>query len=469
MVIYDSVKKTKVLLEPIKENEVSIYVCGPTVYDDAHLGHARSALAFDLLKKVLVEIGYSVTLVKNFTDIDDKIINKVKETNKSLEDLTTFYIKRYKDEMHAIYVDDADIEPKATTSMDSITEFIQALLSKGYAYKTTNGIYFDTFKDNKYLSISHRNIDEDSMKSRINEDSDKKNVKDFALWKAQKSDEVYFDSPFGQGRPGWHIECSAMIKEYLANNSGDFQIDIHAGGMDLLFPHHENEAAQTRMCSNQEIAKYWMHNGFVTINGEKMSKSLNNSFFLKDVLKSYHGEIVRFYLISTHYRQNIDFNETDLLNSKKRLDKMYRLKKRVNDIPFSNQTPNNNFRDRFLNALSDDLNISVALSIIDEMTNSTNEGLDKNPKDKELKQSIISNLNLINKTIGILNLSANEYFQLGVSEDLKEEIESLIELRLKAKANKDFNKADKIRAILLDKNIQLMDTAAGTLWEKIDL
>lgn len=467
MVIYDSVKKKKVLFKPIKKNEVSIYICGPTVYDDAHLGHARSALVFDLLRRVLKNLGFNVVFVKNFTDIDDKIINKIKESKKSLKELTTHYISRYKNDMRQLYIQEADIEPKATESIDEIINFIQTLIDKNCAYQTKNGVYFDTSKDDKYLTISHRYIDESNMQSRLEEDVNKKNSKDFALWKVSDDTEISYPSPFGNGRPGWHIECSAMINKYLANKDGDFQIDIHAGGSDLLFPHHENEAAQTRKCTNQEIAKYWMHNGFVTIDGEKMSKSLGNSFFLKDILKIYHGEIIRFYLLSTHYRSNIDFNDKDLLTCKKRLDKFYRLKKRLNNILPSSQ-PNSSFKDNILQALSDDLNISVALSHVDEMINHANIYLDKNKKDEVYMQEISANINFIQSIIGIGNLNHVFYFQLGIDNKLKEDIKNLIQQRMQAKQNKDYKKADAIRDMLLLKNIQLMDTPNGTEWERIE-
>ncbi|MFV0480913.1 MAG: cysteine--tRNA ligase [Campylobacteraceae bacterium] len=466
MFIYDSQKKQKVLFEPIKQGEVSIYVCGPTVYDDAHLGHARSAIAFDLLRRVLMANSLHVTFVKNFTDIDDKIINKMKESGKSLEEITSFYINRYKEDMHALYIDDADIEPKATESLNAIIGFVEKLLENKNAYQTSSGVYFDTSKDDKYLSLSHRNIDESDLRARVEGDLEKKNPKDFALWKLQKDDELFYPSPFGNGRPGWHIECSAMIKEHLAHKSGDFQIDIHAGGADLLFPHHENEAAQTRKCSNQEIAKYWMHNGFVTINGEKMSKSLGNSFFLKDVLKAYHGEIIRYYLLSTHYRSNIDFNELDLLSSKKRLDKIYRLKKRLEGILVLHV--DEKFKDELLGALDDDLNISVGLAVIDEMINSANDLLDKNPKDKAFKGITLANLNFVQEVLGVGNLSAKEYFQLGIDEEFKKEIEELIIQRNTAKKEKNYKKADEIRDYLLNKNIQLLDTPNGVEWEKVD-
>jgi cysteinyl-tRNA synthetase len=463
MIIYDSVQRQKVQFVPIQENRVKIYVCGPTVYDDAHLGHARSAIAFDLLRRTFVALGYKVVFVKNFTDIDDKIIKKMQESNKTLEEITSFYIQRYKEEMHQIGVQDADIEPKATESIDEIISFINVLLEKGIAYKTDESIYFNTSKDNHYLSLSHMNIEEG--KARVQEDEQKKDQKDFALWKFAKPNEPVYEANFGNGRPGWHIECSCMIEKYMKND-GKYQIDIHAGGADLLFPHHENEAAQTRCKSDQELAKYWMHNGFVTINGEKMSKSLGNSFFLKDALQSYDGEIIRFYLLSTHYRANFNFSEEDLLVSKKRLDKLYRLKKRVYEGKKS--AVNKEFKKALLDALSEDLNISKTLSILDEMIIKANEALDKNPKDKNTKFEINANLLYLEELLGIGYKNPFEYFQIGIDANVKKQIESLIEQRNIAKKEKDFAKADEIRELLTCKGILLMDTPQGTLWEKAE-
>jgi len=466
MYIYDSVSKKKVLFEPIVKGKAKVYVCGPTVYDDAHLGHARSSIAFDLLRRTLVGLGYEVTFVKNFTDIDDKIIKKMQESGKSLEEITNFYIKRYKDEMHKLGVSDADIEPKATQTIDEIVDFVQDLLDKSIAYRLDDGIYFDTTKDEKYLSISHMQIDTENLQSRVCPMSQKKNPKDFALWKYSKAGEPTYKAPFGDGRPGWHIECSCMIKKHIAYSNSPFQIDIHGGGMDLLFPHHENEATQTRCQSNQELAKYWMHNGFVTINGEKMSKSLGNSFFLKDALNIYDGEVLRFYLISTHYRANFNFSEEDLLISKKRLDKLYRLKKRVYGSKVS--TVQKSFKQDLLDGLGDDLNISKALSVIDEMISSSNEKLDNDSKNKSLKFEINANIEYLHKTLGIGHKNPYEYFQLGISEDEKQTINSLIKQRDEAKKAKLYAKADEIREKLSNMKIQLMDTADGTVWEKID-
>ncbi len=468
MVIYDSVQKKRLPFEPLKEGHVSIYVCGPTVYDDAHLGHARSAIAFDLLRRVFKALDYQVTFVKNFTDIDDKIIAKMKQSGDSLEDITSLYIERYKDDMRVLHVKDADIEPKATECVGEIIDFITSLMALDVGYIAEDGVYFDTSKDEKYLCLSGRIHEEDASLSRVEQKESKRDQKDFALWKFSKEpNEPSYPAPFGRGRPGWHIECSAMIEKYLASKEGAYQIDIHAGGADLLFPHHENEAAQTRCRGHhQELAKYWMHNGFVTINGEKMSKSLGNSFFLKDALKHYDGEVLRFYLLSTHYRANFNFSEEDLLMSKKRLDKVYRLKKRLIDIVPS--IMDTHFQTSMLDALSDDLNISKALAVLDEMINTANEFIDANPKDKSYKASVCANLVWIEALLGVGLHSPLSYFQMGVSEMERNEIESLILKRAEAKKAKNFSTADAIRAELEHKNIQLMDTANGTQWERVN-
>ncbi len=459
---YDTSKKTKVEFVSLKPNIAKIYVCGPTVYDNSHLGHARSAIAFDLLHRVLKVNGYEVVFAKNFTDIDDKIIKKMKEEGKSLEEITTFYIKNYKNDMEILNILPNSFEPKATENLDAMKEMIENLLSKDIAYKTDDSVYFDVSKDKNYGSLSNQASDENSQ-ARVEINNQKRNSSDFALWKFEKASDVSFASNFGAGRPGWHIECSAMIEKHLAYKDEPFQIDIHCGGADLLFPHHENEASQTRCASGQNLAKYWMHNGFVNINGEKMSKSLGNSFFLKDVLKSYSGEVVRFYLLSSSYRANINFNEEDLLASKKRLDKLYRVKKRVYEVTASKV--NEKFENTLLEALNDDLNTSLALSFIDEFINSSNDSLDKNPKDKSLKQEIVANIEFIEKVLGFGGSDAFSYFQFGVSLELKKRIEDLISKRAEAKKDKDFEKADSIRDELSAMNISIMDTALGVVWE----
>ena len=462
--IYDSVKKEKVLFESIEEKKVKIYVCGPTVYDDSHLGHARSAIAFDLLHRVLKMNAYEVTMTKNFTDIDDKIIKKMYETSRTLEDITSEYINTYKVDMKSLNVLDNTIEPKATQNLEVMKEMINKLISKDVAYIISNGVYFDTSKDNIYGSISNRASDENSQ-ARVETNKEKRNSADFVLWKFAKEEDVIFEANFGAGRPGWHIECSAMIEKHLAYKDSPYQIDIHGGGADLLFPHHENEASQTRCSSNQEIAKYWMHNGFVNIDGEKMSKSLGNSFFLKDVLKSYSGEVIRFYLLTTHYRTDFNFNEEDLLSSKKRLDKLYRIKKRV--YGGTSSTVNKEFKERMMISLNDDINTSKALSAIDEMISNTNDKLDINPKDKVLKKELLANIEFISEILGIGSFDAYSYFQFGISNEEKTKIETLIEKRTKAKKAKDFEAADKVRDEITALGILLMDTPSGVVWEKV--
>ncbi len=464
MYIYDSVKKEKVKFIPIKDKEVNIYVCGPTVYDDAHLGHARSALTFDLLTRTLRALGYKVTLAKNFTDIDDKIINKMKETKKSLKEITTYYINRYLEDMGALNVKRADIEPKATQSIDAIEEMVLSLLNRGCAYKTKSGdIYFDTSKDKRYGTI-FKKVSLDESIARVTHKEEKKDPRDFALWKAFKADDIiYFDSKLGKGRPGWHIECSAMIKKHFQGDK-EYNIDIHGGGADLIFPHHENEAAQTRCSINKEIAKYWMHNGFVKIDGEKMSKSLGNSFFIKDALKVYDGELIRYYLIGVHYRSDFNFNEIDLLQAKKRLDKLYRLKKRLYLI--EPKEADEEFKKELLEAMSDDLNVSKAFAIIDSMINRANEILDQNSKSVK-KGVILGNIKFIEELLGIGTKDPFKWFQQGVSKEEKKEIEELIEKRALAKKEKNFALADEIRDRLKEKGIILMDTPNGTKWEKI--
>jgi cysteinyl-tRNA synthetase len=481
MHIYDSVQKTKLPFEPIKEGEASIYVCGPTVYDDAHLGHARSSLAFDLLSRTLKAENYKVTMGKNFTDIDDKIIKKVEETGKSMSEITSFYIDRYVEEMAALGVQRADIEPKATESLQAIENMIQKLIDKDIAYVISTGdVYFDTSKDAHYGDISHQVGEDDDNQSRVEHTTEKRNPKDFALWKACKgSDDICFDTAFSSGRPGWHIECSAMIEKHFTG-SDEYSIDIHGGGADLLFPHHENEAAQSRCTTGHELAKYWMHNGFVQIDGEKMSKSLGNSFFLKDALKVYDGEVLRYYLNSVHYRNDFNFNEEDLLNAKKRLDKLYRLKKRVS--PGKGSAVNKEFKNALLSAMSDDLNISTALAVIDEMIANTNDSFDKEAKNKPLKGSAskplngasykalkketLANIEFIDTLLGFGGQEPFTYFQIGISEEEKAKIETLITQRSEAKKEKNFERSDAIRDELISMGISIMDTPDGTVWEK---
>ena len=472
MVIYDSLSKKKLPFKPISEGLARIYACGPTVYDDAHLGHAKSAVSFDLLRRVLQAEGYEVKFARNFTDIDDKILKKMAETGKSLGEITELYTRRYLQDMSALNVADANISPKATENIAAICELISSLLQKGFAYEIAgDGIYFDTRKDGDYLSLSGKKEGAGKNIARVASNDAKHDEKDFVLW---KFDENWFDSPFGKGRPGWHSECVAMILAHLDSGDPQFCIDIHAGGADLLFPHHENEAAQCRCARHRALSKYWLHNGFIQVNNEKMSKSLGNSFFVGDALKIAPGEALRFYLLSSHYRANFNYSATDLLASKKRLDKIYRLKKRVRDVlaPAAGQNSASElpaaevkFRSEMMEFLSDDLNTSGALAVLDSFVASANEALDRAPKDKALKALIAANLEFAKQTLGILYEDETEYFRFGVSEQQRAQIEDLIKLRAQAKAEKDFVSADAIRARLTDMKIEVMDTPSGTVWE----
>lgn len=465
MHIYDSVKKTKLKFEPLIEGKVSLYVCGPTVYDDAHLGHAKSALVFDLLRRVLEALGYDVFFARNITDIDDKIINKARDTGLSTSEIAARYSISYHRDMAAIGVLPPTLEPKATESIDAMAEMIQKLLDKKHAYSISNGdIYFDTASDKSYMSLSNRQSNENI--SRVEKVSEKRNEGDFALWKAVHDGSVSFDSPFGPGRPGWHLECSAMIERYVASGNGKYAIDIHGGGADLLFPHHENEAAQTRCATDHELAAYWMHNGFVNVGGEKMSKSLGNSFFLKDALKAYNGEVLRFYLLSTHYRGDFNFNEEDLIASKRRLDRLYRLKKRL--FGMNSEAVETEFKTALLDALKDDLNVSKAYALIDELTTTANEILDANPKDKAYRQDLLSSLSVIESVLGFGGQNPFEYFQFGLNEADKIKIDRLITQRSEAKKAKDFAASDAIRDELIAMGVAIMDTPAGTFWEMRD-
>lgn len=384
--------------------------------------------------------------------------------------------------MDALGVMRADIEPKATESLAEISQMIDSLLQQGFAYKAENNdIYLSIEKDKSYGIVAKRTGDS-LTHSRIESAKDKLRSHDFALWKgAKEQDEIAYESPFGRGRPGWHIECSAMIEKHLAYQDEDFAIDIHAGGADLLFPHHENEASQTRCATGREIAKYWLHNGFVNINGEKMSKSLGNSFFIKDALKSYDGEILRNYLLGVHYRLDLNFNEEDLLQSKKRLDKIYRLKKRLEptselhkatqpsleNLAIAKAQAQQTFLDSMLQALGDDYNISKALSVLEDMLSQSNDYLDKNPKDQSYKQSIRANLICVEFLLGLGGKKAQDYFQLGISPEQVAYIESQLAKRTKAKREKNYALADSLRDELKAQGIEIMDTPSGSTWEKV--
>lgn len=460
MRLLDSATKEK---KELDKKNINIYLCGPTVYDHAHLGHARSSVCFDLLRRVLLACGNQVKFVRNYTDIDDKILKKIAQSGKSIDELAQFYIQSYEEDMKALNVLDPDLKPCATHYIQPMLDLIKKLDKNGFVYTLEDGIYFDTSKDSQYFTLSNQNT---QNLSRLNVKIQKKNESDFVLW---KFDEKFYKSEFGIGRPGWHTECVAMI-DYIFKDT----LDIHAGGMDLFFPHHENEVAQYRCACGKNLAKIWLHNGFVKIDGEKMSKSLNNSFFVKDALKEFMGEALRFYLLSSHYRSHFNYSLADLENSKKRLDKFYRLKKRLGvgvicdfDI-LNNICIKSKISMQILDVLKDDLNISKALALLDDFINYANSKLDKEGKNKILKQNIKETLEELASIFGFGFMDTTLYFQWGVSQKECEEIEKLILQRNEAKKNKDFIKADAIREQLNHKKIILLDTPNGTIWEKVN-
>ena len=460
MRLSDSVTKNKIELD---KKEVSIYLCGPTVYDYAHLGHARSALCVDLLVRVLKNSGFKVLFARNYTDIDDKILQKMQDSKLSLTELTTYYINAYESDMKALNVLEPSFKPKATQYIKEMIAFIENLSAKSFTYKLDDGIYLDTSKENIYFHLIKRDLSE--AQSRLEKQSLKRNDSDFVLW---KFDDEFYEASFGNGRPGWHTECVAMIESIFKDG-----VDIHCGGIDLLFPHHENENAQCRCIKDKNLAKIWFHNGFVNIDGEKMSKSLNNSFFVKDCLKDVPAEALRFYLLSSHYKAHFNYSVSDLKASKKRLDKFYRLKKRLNLAEFNDLQEDlkelkTKIAKDILVALSDDLNISKALSLLDEFINEANLRLDKEAKNKEFKELCKESLRESALIFGFGFLEPFSYFQFGLDDEQKAYIKEQISLRAKAKEEKNYALADEIRLKLLEQNIALMDTANGVMWEKID-
>ena len=469
MHIFNSSSKSKEKFISIKEGEVSIYSCGSTVYDYSHLGHARNAIVFDLLYRILKQKGFEVLFARNYTDIDDKIINKANEQNISIQDLSEFYINADIEVMKTLNILPATYMPKATKYINNMIDFIDKLLRQDVAYITSDGVYFDVSKDDKYGSISHR-LQDDAI-STIEENQEKRNIRDFALWKFEEKEDISYDAPFGRGRPGWHTECSVMI-DNLFSNSSEYLIDIHCGGSDLLFPHHENEATQIRCLNNQEISKYWMHNGFVQIDNEKMSKSLGNSFYIKDILSSYDSEVLRVYLMSVHYRANFNFSHDGLDEAKKILDKLYRLKKIVYEIDVSDDDfiDEENLRVKIIESLEDDINISKAMSYINKFISNSNEFL-TSIKDKkaikEKKKNIAKFFIFLNKYLGILGKNPYDYFRFGLSKDEIKSIDELIKQRNIYRKEKNYIEADKIKEILIKQNIQITDTCNGTQWEKI--
>ena len=449
--LFNTLSGNKERLEAIDPKHLKIYACGPTVYNYAHIGNARMAVVFDTLVRTLRVIYPKVTYVSNITDIDDKIIEAAKEQNVEITSITEKYTKIYNDDMLKLNVLAPDIQPKATEYIPEMIELIVELIEKDFAYEKEGHVLFHVPTYQNYGKLSKRNRDEQIAGSRVEVAPFKKDPADFVLWKPSTNEQPGWESPWGIGRPGWHTECSAMSKKTLG-----LPFDIHGGGRDLIFPHHENEIAQS-CCTSASIdepdsyAKYWMHNGFVTINGEKMAKSLGNIILVKDLAENYHGEVIRLALLSSHYRQGLDWNEKVIHQANKLINKLYEIKDDLDDVAIHDNNENN------LDAISilmDDLNTP---GLITELNNIVKEYNSSNSK----KENIKSRLSLISSVLGILE---DETFN-EIPEEFKNKINDMVLKRSEAKNNKDFETADAIRDQLLELGVEINDSSDGTEWK----
>ncbi|EMY9863852.1 TPA: cysteine--tRNA ligase [Clostridioides difficile] len=465
MKVYNTLTRTKEEFVPLEEGKVKMYVCGPTVYNYIHIGNARPFIIFDTLRRYLEYRGYDVTYVQNFTDVDDKIINRSHEEGISPEEVAAKYIKEYFVDCDGLGIKRATVHPQVTDNIQQIIEFIKELEDKGYAYAVNGDVYFDTNKFEGYGKLSGQKQEDLEAGVRIEVNDQKRHPMDFVLWKAKKEGEPGWDSPWGEGRPGWHIECSVMSKRYLGET-----IDIHAGGQDLTFPHHENEIAQSEARSGKTFSKYWMHNGYININDEKMSKSKGNFFTVRDISKLYDLEIVRFFMLSAHYRNPVNFSDEMLNQAKAGLERLYNTKEKL-EFTLSNLVESpltekevelvkelDDFRQKFIDAMDDDVNTADAVSVIFELAKLINSNVDENSSLEFAKKC----LDEFNELTGVLNI-VNKKKDTVLDKD----IEELIQKRTDAKKNKEFQLADDIRQQLLDMGIVLEDTRQGVKWKRI--
>jgi len=471
--IYNTLSRKKEIFEPVEPGKVRMYVCGPTVYDSSHIGHARSVVVYDVIARYFRSQGFDVNYVRNFTDVDDKIINRASELSTDWKAIAEKYIQEFHTDMDALHVDRADIEPRATEHIDHMVKIIETLIKKGHAYAVDGDVFFSVDSFEGYGKLSGRRLEDMEAGARVDVDQRKKNPFDFALWKSSKPGEPAWDSPWGKGRPGWHIECSAMSSEYLGQ-----MIDIHGGGKDLIFPHHENEIAQSEAAFGHTFVKYWMHNGFVNIDQEKMSKSLGNFLLIRDVLKNYHPESIRLFLLSKQYRSPIDFSENAMAEWNTSLDKIYglleRVEKTIKTDPGSVET--GAYWKRFCEAMDDDFNTAQGLGILFEAVRNINRLLDegKDPLPEDIQKEIDTARNDIlkmGKILGVLAESPVEFFEKRKTAGLRKEsidpseVEKLIQARKDARAAKDWDMADRIRIQLEEWNIVLEDRPEGTIWK----
>jgi len=458
--IYNSLSNQKETFKPIVANKVSLYVCGMTIYDYCHLGHARVMVAFDVVFRHLKASGYDVTYVRNITDIDDKIIQRAHQNGEAFHELT----ERFTDAMHedekALGILPPTFEPKATDNIEEIIVMITTLIDKGYAYQGKSGdVYYDVSKFDEYGKLSGRNTDDLRAGERIAVNDDKDDPLDFVLWKTAKPDEPYWDSPWGKGRPGWHIECSAMSTKLLGNH-----FDIHGGGHDLQFPHHENEIAQSEACTGEKFANYWMHNGFIRVDEEKMSKSLGNFFTIREVLKDFRPEVIRYFMLTSQYRSPLNYSTDQLSSAEAALDRLYTA---LRSIEIGKAPKNSEYEKHFIEAMDDDFNTPEALSVLFDLARDINRA--RQDEDLSEASNLASLLIKLANRLGLLEGDIENWFKgTGNSEDgLSDDvIETLIQQRLDAKTNKDWAAADNIRDELQAQGISLEDQGAETLWRR---
>ena len=470
--VYNSLTRKKEPFEPLHPPQVNMYTCGVTVYDECHIGHARSLYIFDVMRRYLTYRGYQITLVRNITDIDDKIINRAKELKISWPELTEKCVKSYYRDLDSLRISKADYEPRATENIPEMIKHIEGLIAKGYAYTTETGVYFRVrdFKD--YGKLSGQGIDAMRSGARKEPDETKEDALDFALWKKSKPDEPFWESPWGKGRPGWHIECSVMSAKYLKTET----LDIHAGGRDLIFPHHENEIAQSEALSGKPFAKCWLHHGLLTINNQKMAKSLGNFITIKDFIEKHHNaDFLKLFFLSAHYAHPMDYTDKKIEEAKTALERFHILLRKAQLIVRDQRTPGIRFpiktvdfvekhRQRFIEALDDDFNTPVALSCLFDLVNETNKFIDSekhNPRYTEVIYRACEDtiLELGNKIFGL--------FDDLSWEPLNDEEKGLLEERLKARHNKDFKASDSFREELRKKGIIVEDTKDGQSHRRI--
>ncbi|MFC3908459.1 cysteine--tRNA ligase [Legionella dresdenensis] len=448
--IYNSLTRKKEVFIPLVPGKIGLYACGITVYDRCHLGHARSMVCFDVIVRFLREQGYEVTFVRNITDIDDKIIARANERGMSINELTSFYIQAMHDDASALNILPPDIEPRATGHIDSIIGLIQRLIDSGYAYVSDNGdVCFEVARFKDYGKLSNKDIEALVVGARIDVVKEKRSPLDFVLWKKAKTDEPSWQSPWGEGRPGWHIECSAMAMHELGEH-----FDIHGGGLDLQFPHHENEIAQSEAASGKQFANYWLHVGMLQVNNEKMAKSVGNFFTIEEILKKYHPEVVRYFLLSSHYRSPLNYSEENLTNAGKALTRLYQALK---DTPCTNESIDDEWEKQFNDAMNDDFNTPVALSVLFQLSHELN---------KTRQPHLAATLRKLASTLGLLQILPEQFLQAGLESIDRQSIEKLIKERLEARARKDWARADEIRDTLAGHGIELEDGAQGTSWRK---